>query len=102
MRWAASKPSMICSTPKYAGDSTTIVSPAGGYVETHGSPWDYDRRVPILFYAPGRTGFEHPQPIETVDILPTLAATIGLAVPAAEIDGRCIDLDPGAGDSCGG
>ena len=45
-------------------------------------------------------GFEQPLPVETVDILPTLAPLVGLAVPAAEIDGRCLDLDPGAGDSC--
>ncbi len=50
------------------------------YVATHGSPWNYDRRVPILFYQPGRPGFEQPLPVETVDILPTLAALIGLKV----------------------
>ena len=26
------------------------------YVATHGSPWDYDRRVPILFWRPVRVG----------------------------------------------
>jgi predicted AlkP superfamily pyrophosphatase or phosphodiesterase len=70
------------------------------YVATHGSPWDYDRKVPILFYRPGVSGFEQALPIETVDILPTLAALIELPVPSAEIDGRCIDLDAGTGDSC--
>ncbi|SFS02648.1 alkaline phosphatase family protein [Sphingomonas jatrophae] len=78
-----------------------IADPTKGYVATHGSPWNYDRRVPILFWYPGMTGFEHPLPVETVDILPTLAATIGLDVPAAEIDGRCLDLDAGAGSTCG-
>ena len=66
------------------------------YVATHGSPWNYDRRVPILFYRPGVAGFEQALPIETVDILPTLAALIELPVPSAEIDGRCIDLDAGS------
>jgi hypothetical protein len=37
-----------------------------------------------------------------LDILPTLAALIGLSIPADEIDGRCIDLDPGPGDTCEG
>ncbi len=77
---------------------TTIEAPGPGYVETHGSPWDYDRRVPILFWRKGMTGFEQPLSVETVDILPTLAATIGL--PVSGIDGRCLDLDPGAGDTC--
>jgi alkaline phosphatase len=72
----------------------------GGYLATHGSPWNYDRRVPILFYQPNISGFEQPLPVETVDILPTLAALINLPVPSAEIDGRCLDLDAGNGDTC--
>ena len=37
---------------------TPIAAPGRGYVATHGSPWDYDRRVPLLFWQKGRTGFE--------------------------------------------
>ncbi|HEU0067356.1 MAG TPA: alkaline phosphatase family protein [Sphingomonas sp.] len=77
---------------------TSIVTPAAGYVETHGSPWDYDRRVPLLFWRKGMVGFEQALSVETVDIAPTLAATIGLATPG--VDGRCLDLDAGAGDTC--
>jgi hypothetical protein len=44
------------------------------------------------------TAFEQPLSVETVDIAPTLAATIGL--PVSGLDGRCLDLDAGAGDSC--
>lgn len=77
-----------------------IVAPPKGAVSGHGSVWNYDRRVPILFWAPGLAGFEQPMPVETVDIMPTLAARIGLPVPAAEIDGRCLDLDRGAEDAC--
>ncbi|WP_420893948.1 alkaline phosphatase family protein [Sphingomonas sanguinis] len=77
---------------------TTIEEPRPGYVETHGSPWDYDRRVPILFWRKGMTGFEQPLSVETVDIAPTLAATIGL--PILGVDGRCLDLDPGPADTC--
>ncbi len=94
--------------PKHSGDLivllkpyvTPIMSATGGYVATHGSPWDYDRRVPILFWWPGATGFEQPNPVETVDILPTLASLIGLPIVAPEIDGRCLDLDASGGDSC--
>lgn len=76
--------------------------PAGvrGYVATHGSPWDYDRRVPILFWRKGMTPFEQPQPVETVDILPTLGSLVGLAVPADTVDGRCLDLDAGPNSNC--
>jgi predicted AlkP superfamily pyrophosphatase or phosphodiesterase len=79
---------------------TTIETPAPGYVETHGSPWDYDRRVPLLFWRKGMTPFEQPLSVETVDIVPTLAATIGL--PVQGLDGRCLDLDPGPASTCPG
>jgi len=81
-------------TPIRDGSSTSVA--------THGSPWDYDRRVPILFWTAGIKGFEQPNAIETVDIMPTLAALIGLPVPQTDIDGHCRDLDPGAGSTCSG
>lgn len=77
---------------------TTIEAPGPGYVETHGSPWDYDRRVPLLFWRRGVTGFEQPLSVETIDIAPTLGPLIGVATPG--VDGRCLDLDPGPGSTC--
>ncbi|VAV94365.1 Alkaline phosphatase [hydrothermal vent metagenome] len=79
---------------------TPIPNTVRGYVATHGSPWDYDRRVPILFWRKGMDGFEQPHPVKTVDIAPTLGALIGVEIPASEIDGRCLDLDAGIGNSC--
>ena len=72
----------------------------GSYTATHGSPWDYDRRVPILFWRKGMPGLEQPAPVETVDIAPTLAALLGLSLPDGTFDGRCLDLDPSAGNTC--
>ncbi|MED5544417.1 MAG: alkaline phosphatase family protein [Pseudomonadota bacterium] len=69
-------------------------------VASHGSPWDYDRRVPMLFWREGIQGFEQPDPVETVDIAPTLAATVGLSAPAGTWDGRCLDIDATEADSC--
>ena len=80
---------------------TPIPEPVpGAYVATHGSVWDYDRRVPMLFWRKGMTGFEQPNPVETVDIAPTLAAVIGLRLDDGAFDGRCLDLDAGAGNTC--
>ncbi|MDE2437468.1 MAG: alkaline phosphatase family protein [Sphingomonadales bacterium] len=80
---------------------TPIPEPIPGmYVATHGSAFDYDRRVPMLFWRRGLRGFEQPAPVETVDIAPTLAALIGLKVPEGTFDGRCLDLDGGAGNTC--
>lgn len=59
-------------------------------VAGHGSPWDYDRRVPILFWWPGVDHRAPPTAIETVDIAPTLAACLGLPTPA--VDGRRLDF----------
>ena len=80
---------------------TPIPEPVpGAFVATHGSVWDYDRRVPMLFWRKGMTGFEQPNPVETVDIAPTLAAAIGLKVDDGAFDGRCLDLDAGTGNTC--
>lgn len=80
---------------------TPIPEPmAGQYVATHGSAFDYDRRVPILFWRKGMTGFEQPAPVETVDIAPSLAALLRLRLPEGTFDGRCLDLDAGEGNTC--
>jgi len=59
-------------------------------VAGHGSPWDYDRQVPILFWWPGAVPQDRDAPIETVDIAPTLANLAQVPVPA--VDGTCLDL----------
>jgi predicted AlkP superfamily pyrophosphatase or phosphodiesterase len=63
------------------------------YVASHGSAWDYDRRVPILFWWPGINGYEQPAAVETVDIAPTLANLVGLKIAPAEMDGRVLQLE---------
>jgi predicted AlkP superfamily pyrophosphatase or phosphodiesterase len=61
----------------------------GDTVAGHGSPWDYDRRVPILFWWPGVSADDRKEPIETVDIAPTLAGITH--VPTPEVDGKCLE-----------
>ena len=60
----------------------------GGNIAGHGTPWDYDRRVPILFWKPGATAQERFLPIRTVDIAPTLAKVIGIHAPP--VTGRAL------------
>jgi predicted AlkP superfamily pyrophosphatase or phosphodiesterase len=81
---------------------TPIPEALPGFTATHGSAWDYDRRVPIMFWRKGMPGFEQPAPVETIDIAPTLARLLGLSVTEGSFDGRCLDLDPGPGNSCEG
>jgi len=75
-----------------------IIEPAYGCLfsswpggTSHGSPHDYDRDVPVVFVGPGIepgivTGRAAP-----VDIGPTLASELGLAVPKG-LDGRVLPL----------
>jgi hypothetical protein len=94
--------------PTRSGDFIVLLKPrvtpvfdtSHGYVATHGSPWDYDRKVPILFWRKGIVPFEQSLPVETVDILPTLAALIDVPITPGAIDGKCLDLDEGPGSSC--
>lgn len=57
---------------------------------SHGSPWPYDRRVPMAFFGPGsEAGRQHYEPSLTVDLLPTLLQRAGVSVPAG-LDGRIL------------
>lgn len=107
--WSLLQEARASFDPQRSGDLLVLLKPrvmsipeqaVMGYVATHGSPWDTDRRVPILFWRKGLTHFEQPLGVETVDIMPTLAALIKLPVPKNEIDGRCLDLIAGDRDSC--
>lgn len=68
----------------------TPISDPSHYIATHGSPWDYDRRVPILFWRPGTNGAVVERPVESTDIMPTLASEIGLPLVGDAVDGRCL------------
>ena len=76
--------------------NVTPIADTSRYVATHGSVWDYDRRVPILFWRPGVQGASIERTAETIDILPTLAGMIGLDIDSSRIDGRCLSGVPDA------
>jgi hypothetical protein len=84
----------------YKPNVTPIPKPIAGYVATHGSVWDYDRKVPILFWWKGLAPQDRRESAMTVDILPTLASLIGLKVSQSQIDGHCLDLDAGPASNC--
>lgn len=72
--------------------SLGMPSQLGQNIAGHGSAWDHDRQVPILFWWPGVTPADE-ETIETVDIAPTLAPFLRIAAP--DVDGRCIELGQG-------
>ena len=69
----------------------TPISDTSRYVSTHGSPWDYDRRVPVLFWRRGMAAAASDTVVATVDIMPTLAAWIGLPIVPDSVDGKCLE-----------
>jgi len=56
---------------------------------THGSAYDYDTHVPLLFLGPGIMPGRYDQPTRTVDLAPTLAALLGVT-PPDDVDGRAL------------
>ncbi|HEY3271524.1 MAG TPA: alkaline phosphatase family protein [Geothrix sp.] len=57
----------------------------------HGTPYAYDRRVPLIFWGPWKGG-ERPEPVRTVDLAPTLARELGLK--PGSVDGKALNLGP--------
>ena len=60
------------------------------FTATHGSPHDYDRHVPLVFWGAFKAR-RVTTPVSTVDLAPTLAGALGLAVPEP-VDGLARDL----------
>jgi len=63
----------------------TLMSVGSG--TTHGSPYPYDQRVPLVFLGPGFPARNLAGPASSVDALPTLMAALGMP-PASGLDGR--------------
>jgi Type I phosphodiesterase / nucleotide pyrophosphatase len=97
VRWSLIQRARASFDPERSGDLLVFLKPhimpivdSSQYVSTHGSPWDYDRRVPIAFWRKGMSPTDHQEPVETADIMPTLAAMLGLQLTAPTIDGKCL------------
>lgn len=82
-RWAHQIPS---DYPVELVATLTRGSIWAGLVATHGSPYDYDTNVPIIFYGPGFAPGHYGEFVRTVDIAPTLAQALGVK-PLEKLDG---------------
>ena len=74
-----------------SGDLIIILKPywvAGGNATTHGSPYEYDTKVPVVIFGAGVNPGMHMTPATPADIAPTLAVLAGLPTP--ETDGRVL------------
>ena len=48
---------------------------------THGSPWSYDTRVPLLWFGAGIAPGTHAGTVSMADVAPTLAFLLGISQP---------------------
>ena len=60
---------------------------------SHGSPYAYDARVPLIFLGEGIESGEYRGDVRTVDIAPTLATLLGIE-PPDDLDGKALTLQP--------
>jgi arylsulfatase A-like enzyme len=63
--------------------------PAGAQIAMHGSPYDDDARVPLIFYGAGIRPGRFVERALVVDAAPTLARAIGVT-PFERLDGRIL------------
>jgi predicted AlkP superfamily pyrophosphatase or phosphodiesterase len=48
----------------------------------HGTPWNYDAQVPLIFWGASFKPGAYAEPVQPVDLVPTLAAALGLTQPS--------------------
>jgi predicted AlkP superfamily pyrophosphatase or phosphodiesterase len=58
-----------------------------GTIDTHGSPYDYDAHVPMIFYGPGFKKGMYKDFVRVVDMGPTLAWIVHVN-PTERLDGH--------------
>ena len=63
----------------------------GGNATTHGSPYYYDRHVPIIFMGAGVSAGLSSERVATIDVAPTLARITNIPTPD-DLDGRVLDV----------
>jgi predicted AlkP superfamily pyrophosphatase or phosphodiesterase len=68
----------------------SLSGPPNGDPAQHGTPYDYDRRVPLIFWGPWKAE-RRTNPVSTVDIAPTLANEFGIK-PSEPLDGIALRL----------
>jgi arylsulfatase A-like enzyme len=62
---------------------------------THGTLHEYDQHVPLIFFGRSIKAGRYSEPTTPADLAPTLARTIGLALPDADGVARTAALQPG-------
>ncbi len=97
-RWSLIERVRANFDPQRSGDLYVLlkdhVTPIGhveSSVATHGSAWDHDRHVPVVFWRSGASASSPLDAVEAIDIAPTVAAMLGLPIAPGDMDGRCLN-----------
>jgi len=64
--------------------------PAGASIAEHGTPYDNDAHVPVIFYGPGIRPGRYSERALVADAAPTLARILGVT-PIERLDGRVLE-----------
>ena len=79
--------------PARSGDVYLVVRPNfifwGATGTHHGTPYDYDTHVPLIFYGRGFRRAVVPTPVDMRDLAPTLARVAGVELP--RVPGRVLE-----------
>src|SRR5437870_9786868 len=59
-----------------------ITRPDADVAYMHGSPWPYDVDIPLMFAGPAVKAGSYSMPAAQQDVAPTLAAALGVGMPA--------------------
>jgi hypothetical protein len=84
-----------------SGDVFVVTEPywiAAAHGTTHGSPFDYDTHVPVIFMGPGIKPGRYDGTIAPNDIAPTLASLLGVETPSCS-QGRALAEMLAAGET---
>lgn len=81
---------------KRSGDVWLITKPftffvEGGLPTTHGSPYNYDTHVPVIFFGAGVRAGRYNAECTPSDIAPTLAALLGVEQPSNRVGRVLVD-----------
>jgi arylsulfatase A-like enzyme len=79
--------------PRRSGDLEILLDPfwiRGGYGTTHGTPYNYDSHIPLIFMGNGIRPGRYYRSAALNDVAPTLSAILDIEIPSGSV-GRVLD-----------
>ena len=81
--------------PELSPDVFGLLSPGylfrSPYGTSHGTPYDYDTKIPLIFSKKGRQKKNIDYRVKTVDIAPTILSLLGISI-VDSTDGKILEF----------